>query len=269
MRANYHTHTYRCHHAVGSEEEYIEKAIAEGIKILGFSDHAPNIFPDGYVSGHKMLPSEADGYFSHIRSLAQKYRDKIKIYVGYETEYYREYWRPTLDMWAHNPPDYLILGQHFVFSEWGGDMSSSVPTTDAQRLGHYVDRVIEALDTGFFSCLAHPDILNFKGDAAEYRRHMSRLIRRAVSLDIPLEINLLGLSSKRHYPRDDFWALAGELGAKAIIGCDAHNPERVADKEEIKAGAEIAKRHNLELVDSIRLIDFTAKYNALISNSHP
>ena len=27
MRANYHTHTKRCHHAYGTEREYVEKAI--------------------------------------------------------------------------------------------------------------------------------------------------------------------------------------------------------------------------------------------------
>ena len=39
MNANYHTHTVRCHHAIGSEREYIEKAISRGFKKLGFSDH--------------------------------------------------------------------------------------------------------------------------------------------------------------------------------------------------------------------------------------
>ena len=39
MLANYHTHTYRCNHASGNDEEYVKKAIAENVKILGsFSD---------------------------------------------------------------------------------------------------------------------------------------------------------------------------------------------------------------------------------------
>ena len=37
MTANYHTHTWRCNHASGTEREYIEKAIESGIRILGFS----------------------------------------------------------------------------------------------------------------------------------------------------------------------------------------------------------------------------------------
>ena len=30
LKANYHTHTYRCQHAYGSEREYIEAAIRMG-----------------------------------------------------------------------------------------------------------------------------------------------------------------------------------------------------------------------------------------------
>ena len=41
LKANYHTHTYRCRHAYGSEREYIEAAIRMGIAELGFSDHVP------------------------------------------------------------------------------------------------------------------------------------------------------------------------------------------------------------------------------------
>lgn len=38
---NYHTHTTRCMHAIGSEEEYILAAISAGYTELGFSDHTP------------------------------------------------------------------------------------------------------------------------------------------------------------------------------------------------------------------------------------
>ena len=38
MLHNYHTHTFRNHHAVGTEREYIEAAIAGGYQTLGFSE---------------------------------------------------------------------------------------------------------------------------------------------------------------------------------------------------------------------------------------
>ena len=43
----------------GNDEEYVKKAIAENVKILGFSDHAPNApRKDGYESYYKMSPEE-------------------------------------------------------------------------------------------------------------------------------------------------------------------------------------------------------------------
>ena len=42
--ANYHTHTPRCHHAGGTEREYVEAALSVGMKTLGFSDHGPYMF---------------------------------------------------------------------------------------------------------------------------------------------------------------------------------------------------------------------------------
>ena len=63
ITANYHTHTKRCMHAVGEDREYVEAAIAAGIKILGFADHTP--YPTGtkFVSGMRMSLKEADAYF--------------------------------------------------------------------------------------------------------------------------------------------------------------------------------------------------------------
>lgn len=39
-KCNYHTHTYRCMHACGSDEDYVISAIKGGYQVLGFSDHA-------------------------------------------------------------------------------------------------------------------------------------------------------------------------------------------------------------------------------------
>ena len=36
---NYHTHTSRCGHAIGEDEEYVIEAINASYKGIGFSDH--------------------------------------------------------------------------------------------------------------------------------------------------------------------------------------------------------------------------------------
>ena len=48
MKANYHTHTWRCNHASGNERQYVENAIKAGLEVLGFADHTPYPFPAGY-----------------------------------------------------------------------------------------------------------------------------------------------------------------------------------------------------------------------------
>ena len=48
MRADLHNHTYLCNHANGEPRQYLEAAIARGIEIFGFADHAPMNFDQKY-----------------------------------------------------------------------------------------------------------------------------------------------------------------------------------------------------------------------------
>ena len=47
MKYNFHTHTYHCHHASGTPEEYVLRAIEGGVTEMGFSDHFPFDFENG------------------------------------------------------------------------------------------------------------------------------------------------------------------------------------------------------------------------------
>lgn len=257
MIANYHIHTKRCRHATGEDEEYIQKAIAEGIKVLGFSDHAPFIYPAGYESYYKMTPDESWEYFSSLRALREKYSDKIKIHIGYESEYYPELWDETVKFWeSTNKPEYLILGQHFVTEEYAKNLvHSSTGTNRDDMLALYVDKVISGIETNKFTYVAHPDVINFAGDARVYEREMERLIKSACEKDIPLEINMLGLFEKRNYPNEAFWEIASQYRPRVILGFDAHEPWRVADKKEIQNTLDFASKYDLEIIDEIDLVN--------------
>ena len=62
MIANYHTHTWRCSHATGTEEEYVQAALDRKLEILGFSDHTPYGFPQGYDSWFRMKQEQLADY---------------------------------------------------------------------------------------------------------------------------------------------------------------------------------------------------------------
>ena len=86
---NYHTHTYRCGHANGTDEDYVQAAIKAGYKILGFSDHGP--YKHIPSPGLRMDWEQLDDYIESLTALKEKYKDQIEIHIGLETEYYSEY----------------------------------------------------------------------------------------------------------------------------------------------------------------------------------
>ena len=79
MIANYHTHTARCHHAGGTEEEYVQCAIQSGLKILGFSDHTPYWFAGEYYSHMRMYRHQLEEYVQVVRALQEKYKDRKSV----------------------------------------------------------------------------------------------------------------------------------------------------------------------------------------------
>lgn len=91
MKTNYHTHTTRCMHATGSDEDYVLSAIKGGYQELGFSDHTPWKYHTDYVADMRMLPEELPGYVESLHSLREKYRDQISIKIGLECEYFPAY----------------------------------------------------------------------------------------------------------------------------------------------------------------------------------
>ena len=127
MQANYHTHTVRCNHAEGTEREYIEQAIARKVRTLGFSDHSPQVFDGGYVSGFRMLPDQLEDYVTTLQNLRREYAGKIEIAIGLEAEYYPKYFDRLLDLIRPFQLDYLILGQHFTGNESDGEPACPHP----------------------------------------------------------------------------------------------------------------------------------------------
>lgn len=252
MYANYHTHTFRCHHARGTEREYIEQALEAGMKILGFSDHVPYSFPNGHDSGFRMYFSDLEDYIITLAALRDEYKSEIQIFTGFEAEYYPDLFDEMLNMIGQYEYDYLLLGQHFVGNEIGTPFSGS-PTDSEADLKNYVDQTLEAMKTGRFLYLTHPDTLNYTGAHDIYREHMTRLCIGAKETDTPLEINFLGMGDHRHYPNDAFFKIAAENGNQVIFGCDAHYPEALNDPETLAACEALVIRNNLKLIDRMVL----------------
>ncbi len=254
MIANYHTHTFRCGHAEGREREYTERALQSGLRILGFADHTPYDYFDSTPRNRpmRMMPEELPEYSASIHSLADEFRGRIEILCGVEAEYYPAYFSRLLELLRRNRVQYMILGQHFLGNEIGEAYCGSA-TDDRRLLERYVCQCAEAMETGLFSCFAHPDLLYFTGSDDDYEREMRRLCRAAKDTGTPLELNLLGIREKRHYPDPRFWVIAAGEGNDVILGSDAHRPEHVVDPRSEETALRVVGRLGLHLLETLPL----------------
>lgn len=258
MDYNYHTHTFRCNHATGTEEEYIERAINGGIKFMGFSDHAPYVFPDGYETSYRVPMNKAEDYVATISALREKYKDKIDIKIGFEMEYYASHFDKMLENVSKLGTEYLILGQHFLYEEHPNGISSSQGES-LEELKEYVSCVVNGIKTGYFTYVAHPDLIRFGGTAEQYKREMRKICVASREYDIPLEINFLGIREEKSYPDRVFWSVAGEEKCPVTFGFDAHDVMNAYDGESLKTAEKIVKEYELNYIGMPKIIDIRKK----------
>lgn len=236
MRTNYHTHTNRCLHAFGTEEDYIQAALDAGMDVLGFSDHAP--FPDRDF-GMRMPYSELDPYFTAVEKLAAENASRITILKSLEIEYlpgyeeYYEYLRGT------RATDYLLLGEHFYFNS-RGEIFNIYNACGTQDYIPYANSIAAAAKTGCFEIIAHPDLFTLNKFAWDRNCDAATeiILQAALDTGTVLEFNANGFrrglhdypDGKRHmYPHINFWKKVAETDASVIIGADAHEPYQVWD----------------------------------------
>lgn len=252
MKYNYHTHTARCGHAAGEDREYVLTAIEAGVEEMGFSDHAPFRFPDGRESGYRVPMARAEEYIESVRALRAEFKDKIKLHVGFEMEYYPTYFQQMLSLVKGLGAEYLILGQHFIDEEKVGNVSTAPHDSEAE-LKTYVDTVVEGMESGAFLYVAHPDVFRFIGKDEIYEAEAHRLCRASVRTGVPLEINFLGIRQKRAYPREDFWKIAGEEGVDVVFGYDAHEPIHASGVDSEATARALVKKYGLRFIEDFKI----------------
>ena len=260
MKYNYHTHTERCFHAHGDDEEFVKAAIEAGFQEIGFSDHSPWNF-ENYTSSMRMHENDLEEYCQSVKALREKYKDKISVKLGLECEYFPRYMPWLKEKIKEHGIDYIILGHHFSTCETVGKYNGALSTKEDLYI--YQKDILEAMDTGLFSYVAHPDI--FMRGYSEFDEVCfeisNNIIDKAIETNTPLEYNLLGLShsqldGKQGYPYPDFWRLAGEKKPPVTIGIDAHTPFAYLDSELYDSGIKVLESLGLTVESEIDLRKF-------------
>ena len=264
MKTNYHTHTYRCGHALKClDEEYVIKAIENNYNELGFTEHA--MFSDIY-NDYGMRPpyTDLEEYISTISSLKEKYKEKIKIYIGMECEYFKEYHDELKELLDSKKMDYLIFGNHYVAHKKGSIYTPSEIWGKDEYIYAYIKRAKEAMESKLFRVFAHPDFLyQFVNVWNEnIKNKFKEVLEIAKENNVAIEINLGGFRrgirkfddiERYPFPYDPLWEIVKEVGNKVVIGVDSHNPKEFDNHEEYQKAVNFAKKHNIKVEERIEI----------------
>ena len=231
MRIDLHNHTILCNHATESVDEYVQRAIELGIDEYGFADHAPM----NYDPKYRMNISQKQQYEKWVLDAKEKYKDKIKVLLGYEVDYLDGY---ILDEVIKSKVDYLIGSVHFLRNKsdmWGFDNPEFIGVYKSKDIDtiwvEYFDAIKAMAKTGLFDIVGHFDLIKvFKF----LPKKDIRLIAKDALLEIKksnmvLEINPAGLRKpiNETYPSKQLLELAFELQIDITFGSDAHSVEQV------------------------------------------
>lgn len=260
-KANYHSHTVRCQHASGTEEEYVLQAIDLGLETLGFSDHTPWPYTNGYVSDMRMRIDQLEGYLDTVKALKEKYAGRINVRLGLECESFPAYMGWLADLKAEHL-DFIIMGNHFDTDDSQGVRYFGRAKTPVE-IRRYADSVIAGMETGLYNYVAHPDLFGrlYEKVDADYIAVCRDICAAAKQLNIPVEYNLLGLDvhaqdcarGGQGYPCEAFWEVAAEVGCPAIIGFDAHHGIRPAHIEAEKKAFDYLTGLGLKIVGDLEV----------------
>ena len=241
---NYHSHNYLCGHAVGTVSDYVKAAVENGLKSIGISDHFSHPALKGcpYMNYEKFK----NEYLPQFADAEKKYGDKIKIYRGLEIEYFPDYdeFYKTLLI----DTDYLILGEHeYLYN--GKIFSSFADKDDLNAAIGYFDEVIKGVKSGYFSILAHPDLIFFNNLKPDERvlRKLEDAVKCCADNGVKVEINGQGARANGFgYPTDYLIEICQKLNAPVVVSADCHSPEALCDTVVKKLYA-VAKKAGLNI----------------------
>ena len=258
MKANYHTHTSRCNHAVGKDEEYVKAAIEMGFEEIGFTDHSPWPLHPFEMGRIRMKLEELEGYVSSVRSLQEKYKDQITIYLGLEAEFFEDRIDWLEETVKKYDMDYLVFGNHFyrfdVYNRYFGHYDNRETV-----LQDYLDHAVKGMRTGLYRIFAHPDLWmrGYYPWDDECEAITREICKVAKETGIYLEYNLGGVRDRvfhsSGYPDEHFWKIVAEEGCPSVIGIDAHSPQDFYDETLFIEAETYLKKIGVNLEDKIQI----------------
>lgn len=237
IKNNFHTHTVYCD-GKSTPEEFVSEAIKNGSNELGFSGHSFTDIEDD--DPFCMTKESTEEYKAEITRLKAEYKDKIKIYMGVEQDYYST---EKTDCY-----DYVIGSVHYVLKD-----GYYIPVDETKQL--QIDCVNKYYNGDFYAfcedyyelvgdlynktkcdIVGHFDIITkynegnclFDTNNPRYVAAANKALEKLMNNNLTFEINYGAVISKTRtspYPEQRIIDVLRENNEKIICSSDCHKKE--------------------------------------------
>lgn len=231
MRVDYHTHHYRCGHAAGQMEQYVEAAIAAGLDEIGLSDHSPiyhlGDHPHPRPRG-AMARDELPQYVREMAELRDQFADRIVVRLGVESDYVLGWDAHYRALWRQYPLDYVIGSVHWL-DRWNiFDRRLPEGRAAEEVYAEYLHVTQAAARSGVYDIIGHLDCLKTAGHIPDMAITplLDETVRVVAQCDVAIELNTSGWrkTCADCYPRAELLARCRHYGVPVTLGSDAHEP---------------------------------------------
>jgi len=242
IKSTFHTHS-RFDDGKEELEAYIKSALDKEFKVFGFSGHAPVNFESNWHIKHEHF----DEYISTTKQLKEKYKNRIEIYTGLETDYFDG----CTDWRNRKGIDYTIGAVHFLIDDNTGEFLQIDGTTEEfEKTLRGFDNDIHALFKAYFSkirdmlmkmppnIIAHLDIIRknnannafFDEEDSIYREEVMKTLEIISLTNTIVEVNTGGISRgyvKTPYPSKWILEACRDMNIPIMLNSDSHHPDNI------------------------------------------
>ncbi len=236
--ADLHTHTARCGHAAGRDEEYVEAAIARDLTAIAVTDHVPFYWlpSERYDPTLAMAPEELPRYVDAVLALRERYAGRVEVLLGIEADFIAGHEEALARLLERHPFD-VVLGSVHWLGDWLVDAPLSLPryrqgAEEVERIwDEYATQLIAAARSGLFDVLSHLDLPKKFGfrSQAPFAGRLAEVVEAVAAGGCAVELSSAGRRKPvgEDYPADGVVAALAAAGVRFVLSSDAHAPAEV------------------------------------------
>lgn len=234
---DYHTHTFRCGHAVGSMRDYVEAAMRAGVTDVGLTDHLWLYFvpPAERDPRWAMTEEQFDTHYAEMLTVREEYRGRIDVRVSVEADFVAGHEEELQAVLGRYEFDYVLGSVHFM-DGWLIDDPDQAHRYREERVAEiyrrYFANIRRALRLGCFDVLAHFDLPKKFGFLPE--EDLTAVVAETLDLakekNVAIEVSTGGLRKPigEIYPAPAILHEMRKRDIPIVLSSDAHAPEEIA-----------------------------------------